>query len=131
MTILNADRWLTGILTTDATLLAALGGRVYMDIAPEKTLYPMAILDCISATPVTNASADRVMDEELWQVSLITNLPSYSGLEAIADRVRAVVHKGSGTGVIGAVFEQETRLTTVEGGKIYRQIILEFRLFTQ
>jgi hypothetical protein len=30
--------------------------------------------------------------------------------------------------MMGAVYEQETRLTTVEGGKKYRQIILEFSI---
>jgi hypothetical protein len=86
MTILNADRWLTAFSQQMATLAAALGGRDVYGHCTVKGAVSDGNRGCISAVPVTNASADRVMDEELWQVSLITNLPSYSGLEAIADR---------------------------------------------
>lgn len=131
MTALNADKWLYTKLTTDATLITALGGRVYADTAPQGVGYPFAVITAISSLPIANVSADRVMDTELWQVALWTNAPSYNGLEAIADRIRTVLHKASGTGVIGAVYEGMRRMEEREGDVVYKVLILEFRIYTQ
>lgn len=128
MTILNADRWLYTQLTTDVQLSTALGGRVFVDMAPLGTQYPLAIMTFVAAQQVGTWSQDRVMDNELWQIAVWTNQENYSGIESIADRIRAVLHKTSGTGVIGCIFERQLRMSDPEG---YRAVILEFRLFTQ
>lgn len=128
MTILNADRWLYTQLTTDPQLVTTLGSRVYVDNAPYGTQYPFAVITLVSARQVSNAFADRVMDNELWQIALWTNAQSYAVVESIADRVRDVIHKANGTGVIGAVYEGELRLSDPQG---YKALVLEFRLYTQ
>jgi hypothetical protein len=131
MTILNADRWLYERMTTDSQLAALLGGRVYMDVAPQGVQYPLAVITFIASRQIGNLSVDKIMDSELWQIALWTNEPSYTGLEAIADQVRDVLHQSSGTGVIGAVYEDTRRLMEQDGDTLYKSIILEFRLFTQ
>ncbi len=129
MTTLNADRWLHTQLTTDSQLATALGGRIYIDIAPQDTQYPLAIMTFVTARQVSNMSADRVMDDELWQIEIWTDKPSYTELESIADRIRKTLHKASGAGVVGCAFERQLpRMSDPEG---YKAIILEFRLFTQ
>lgn len=128
MTILNADRWLYTQLTTDAQLVASLGGRVFVDTAPLNTQYPLAVMTFIASQQVGNWSADRVMDNELWQIAVWTNQNNYTSIEDIADRIRAVLHKASGTGVIWCAFERQLRMSDPEG---YKAVILEFRLFTQ
>ncbi|MEJ5222849.1 MAG: DUF3168 domain-containing protein [Anaerolineales bacterium] len=128
MTILNADRWLHTQLTTDSQLATALGGRIYIDIAPQDTQYPMAVMTFIASQQVGNWSADRVMDNELWQIAVWTNQNNYTSIESIADRIRQVLHKSSGTGIIGCAFERQFRMSDPEG---YKAVILEFRLFTQ
>jgi len=128
MTLLNADRWLYTQLTTDSQLAVSLGGRVIVDNAPLNTQYPLAIMTFVSSQQVGNWSADRVMDNELWQIAVWTNQDNYTSIESIADRIRAVLHKASGTGVIGCAFERQLRMSDPEG---YRAIILEFRLYTQ
>jgi len=131
MTILNADRWLYIQLTTDSQLATELGGRVYMDIAPPDTQYPLAIIAFITARQVSGVSAERVVDSELWQVAIWTDSPKYTAIESIADRVRTVLHKSSGTGVVGAVYEGERRMVEREGDRLYKALILEFRVFAQ
>lgn len=128
MTIFNADRWLYTQLTTDAQLSTALGGRVFVDTAPLGTQYPLAIMTFVASQQVGNWSADRVMDNELWQIAVWTNQDNYTSIESTADRIRTVLHKASGTGVIGCAFERQLRMSGSEG---YRAIILEFRLYTQ
>jgi len=131
MTALNGDKWLYSKLTTDSQLAASLGGRVFVDAAPSDTQYPFAVIAAVSSVPVSNWSADRIMDDELWQVTLWDDGASYLSLESIADRVRAVVHKASGTGVIGAVYESTVRRSEEEGDRVFKAILLEFRLYTQ
>lgn len=128
MTILNADRWLYTQLTTDAQLATALGGRVFVDDAPLGTQYPLVIMTHVASQQVGNWSADRIMDNELWQIAVWTNQNNYTSIESIADRIRTVLHKASGTGVIGCVFERPQRMSDPEG---YKALVLEFRLYTQ
>lgn len=128
MTVLNADRWLYTQLTTDAQLVASLGGRVFVDTAPQGTEYPLVIMTRVIARQVGNWSADRIMDEELWQIAVWTNQNNYSSIGSIADRIYTVLHKASGTGVIGCVYESSKPMSDPEG---YKAIVIEFRLFTQ
>lgn len=131
MTILNADRWLYTQLTSDSHLSTALGGRVYVDAAPADTQYPLAVITMIASNQVGNLSADKVIDNEFWQVVIWGQGASYSSLESIADYIRTVLHKASGTGVIGAVYEGSRRLSEQEGEIVYKAILMEFRLYTQ
>jgi hypothetical protein len=131
MTILNADRWLYEQLTTDSQLSAALGGRVYVDVAPQGAQYPLTILTLVSAHQVGNLFSDRVMDVEIWQVAIWTDAPSYIVIEPIADRVRAILHKSRGTGVLVAVYQGQQRMMEQDGDKEYKAIILEFKIFVQ
>jgi len=131
MTILNADKWLYSKMTTDTQLATALGGRVYSEIAPQHTQYPCVVFQQVSSLAIANVSVDPIMDDELWQVRIVVDKPDYTAIETIADRIKAVLHKASGTGVIGCVYEGLQRLSETESGKFYQSIILEFRLFTQ
>lgn len=128
MTILNADRWLYTQITTDPQLSAVLEGRVYTDLAPLGVSHPLVVMTAVSSQQVGNWSSDRIMDNELWQITIWTDQQSYSSIEPIADRIREALHKASGTGVIGCSFESSSRAVDPEG---YRGITLEFRLFTQ
>jgi len=131
VTALNGDRWLYETLTTDSVLAVALDGRVFVDIAPQDTEYPFVVITSVSSVPVSNAYADRIMDNELWQVALYDDGSSYSALELIADRIREVMHKANGIGIIGTVYEGMVRRSEEEGDRVYKAIILEFRLYTQ
>lgn len=135
MTVLNGDRWLYEKLTKDSQLATSLGGRVFVDAAPQDTEYPFAVIAAVSSVPVTNFCADRIMDNELWQVTLWDDGASYLALESIADRVRAVIHKATSTstatGIVGAVYEGTVRRSEEEGDRVLKAILLEFRLYTQ
>lgn len=131
MNVLNADTWITSVLKNDAVLKAAVNDRIFQDHAPEGTDYPLINFEFVSAVPVENAGADRIMDDELWRIKIYTNEPTYKNIGAIADRIRFILHKASGTGVIGAFFTGELRFSEVRNGITYKSLILEFELFTQ
>jgi hypothetical protein len=131
MTTLNADYWIYTELSNDSHLATYLDDRIYIDLAPQNTQYPLAIITFVSGNQVSNVSAERIMDNELWQVAVWDKQSSYVSIGTIADRIKTVLHKESGTGVIGAVYESERRLAVQEGDIAYKAIILEFRVYTQ
>lgn len=132
MTILNADKWLKTKLSGDATITGVVSTRIYEEQAPQTATYPLITIQQYAASePLTNVGADAVMDAELWQVMIVTDKPSYSTLETVADRIRAVLHKSTGTGVLACEFTGAQRLAEAVSGVKYRTIVLEFRIYTQ
>ena len=131
MSAVNGDTWLTNVIKNDATLAAALGSRVFPDYAPKGTIYPLVLLNLVAGEAVTNANQDLIMDVETWRVKIYTDAPTFKNIGTLADRIRLLCHKASGTGVIGCVYSGSYRLSEIEDGITYRSIILEFDLFTQ
>lgn len=131
MSILNADIWITDKLKKDTTLLAAVSDRIFQDEAPSGIIFPLIIFNFVSTTQVENACADRIMDEEIWRINVITNQPTYKSIGPLADQIRAIFHKASGTGVIGCKYTGSYRLYESRDEQVCKSIILEFELFTQ
>ena len=129
--MLTADRWLYATLKNDTTLAAVIGARIYADIAPEGSIYPLAILSQVISLPVANWSADKVMNDEVWRVRLTTDKADYGAIETAAERIQTLLHKQTGTGVIGCTAEGITRFSEIESGQVYKHLVLEFRIFTQ
>lgn len=129
--ICNADRWLYTTLTGNGVIQAALGNRVYLDAAPANTEYPFCVMQQVTSYPVGNAADERIMDDELWDVTVWGEGPSYLALEPVADKIREVLHRASGTGVIAAVYEGARRVTETDGGRAFKAVQMEFRLFVQ
>jgi hypothetical protein len=128
----NAASWIFTKLTTDATLTALIGTRVYRDQAPEAATFPFVTFTQIDAVPVKNAFADILMDGERWQITAVDNGKSYTKVNSIAARLRNLLHKTSGSNVLSSVLEMEfTRSETDNAGNIYKSVILDFRVHTQ
>lgn len=128
---LNSDVYLYETITGDNVLNGYINGRLYVDVAPEDAQYPFVVMMRVKSTPVTSMTADDVMDSELWQLAIWDNSLSYNTIESIADRIRMVLHKSNGPGVIGAIYQGSTRLNEQEGENAYKAVVLEFRLYTQ
>jgi len=127
----NAASWIFTKLTTDATLTALIGTRVYRDQAPEKATYPFIAISLIDVVPVKNAFADILMDGERWQIKTVDDGKSYATVNSIAARVRTLLHKTSGSGVLSSVLEAEfTRSETDDAGNMYKSVVLDFRVYT-
>lgn len=128
----NAASWIYTTLTTDATLSALIGTRVYRDQAPEAVTYPFIAFSQIDAIPVKNAFSDILMDGERWQITAVDNGKTYTTVNSIAARLRNLLHKTSGSNVLSSVLEAEfTRSETDDAGNMYKSIILDFRVHTQ
>lgn len=126
--MLNADRWLYNCILSDPSLSIMLNGRVFLDVAPLGTSYPLVVLSLVSSEQISNLSAERIADDQVWQVAIWTDGNSYHPIEQIADRIRHILHRAHGDGVIAAVFLRQSRVADPEG---YRAIILEFRIYLE
>ena len=131
MTTANADKFLISTLSGDATLMALVQG-IYSDHAGKNATYPLIVYQQIGPSePAANAYGDSIFDVEPWQVAVVGTGESYVALETAADRVRALLHKSSGAGVLGCIYTSTQRLAERIGGVEYRNIILEFEIYTQ
>lgn len=128
---MDADTWITTTLTADVELELLLNGRIYADIAPEGAQYPLVVIQLIDALPDENISADRIMDVENWQIRIVDKGSSYAHAKGIAARIRLILHKAAAAGVVGCRFIQLLRYHEFTEGAMYKNLILEFNIFTQ
>lgn len=127
---MDAQNWITGKLTGDATLSPLIGARIYPDVAPEGTIHPFVTLTLVDVMPTANAYADNVFDVERWDIKVVDKSGSFAGARTIAERIRALIHKQIGTGIHGAKFVQKRQFTQNDSGTIYRWIVQEFEIYT-
>lgn len=131
--ILTADRWLYSILTTDTGINTELGGRVFIDVAPEGTTFPLAVISSVSRMPVANMFQDRIMDDEVWQIRLVTDQPNYEELEDAVEEIYDALHKQEDypNGIAACYDIGTTRYSELEHNRIYKHIVMEFRIYSQ
>lgn len=99
-----ADTWLYGKLHTDVTLMAAVTG-VYADMAPESAAYPLVIFALLDGDDLITINGIRIWVTATYEVKVITDAESFSGIKAAVDRIDALLHRASGTVTDGTVYE--------------------------
>lgn len=135
---LIADEWLVAILSADATISAAVGARIYSEMAPEDAIFPCIIFSMRpTARDVMGVGPNRIMAHLVYSIQAVGQYESYSPLQAIADRIDVLLHgaKGnvaSGAGsVLGCVRDGELRYPEVEDGVQYRHLGGLYRIMAQ
>lgn len=131
MSLTAADTWLYTTMRDNAALHNSVGDRIYIDQAPEGTAYPMIVISAVASTQESQMSTIRVLDNELWQVAVWGQGPSYSTIGGIADSVRSLLHAASSASILGVTYESSTRIAEETNGTAYRAIVLEFRIYVK
>lgn len=135
MSELTPDRWLYGELTSDATLAAAIGTRVFSDVAPDDVTFPLVILVQLADPAVRGVGPAVIMSSGVYAVKFCGKGVPFSALEPLADRARTVLHAAAGSvtggAVIGCVYQGRSRLTEIIEGVAYRQLIQTYRIYSQ
>ncbi len=98
-----ADQWLYATLHGDATIVAAVGDRIYADVAPLDAAYPFIVYNLRSAQDVAGVGAQRILSQLDYQVKAIAQGASYQPIKAIAQRIDELLHRKSGTTTDGTV----------------------------
>lgn len=139
---LGIDSWLTSVLTGDATIVAAVGTRVYAEIAPTGAATPYIVFRMISTDDVGTSSANRIMVTEQRLVEAITEGQSFSPLKAIAERIDALLHRKpnsasqtigtfAGVSILSSDRLRISRLAESEDGRHYRRLGGIYRISAQ
>ncbi|HEY3281393.1 MAG TPA: hypothetical protein VGN26_03900 [Armatimonadota bacterium] len=135
--LLGAERWLYAKLTADTTLQGLIGSRIYSDVAPNGSSYPLIILSNNSEQDVVGAAGDRLLARPLYLVNLVTNTGSVAVYEQLINRidevltltVPEVVTLGSKTyTILSCVRERTVRYAQVEDKTDLRYIGGLYRL---
>lgn len=127
---MDAQSWIYGLITGDSSLETSLGDRVYSDVAPEGTAYPFVTLTLVDVMPAENAYADNIFDVERWDVKVVDKSNSFKTARTIAETIRGLIHKKTGTGIHGARFIQKRQYSQIDNGAVYRYIVQEFEIYT-
>lgn len=139
---LGIDQWITSVLSSDATITAAVGTRIYAELAPQGTAFPYIVFRSISSIDVVTTSAARIMVTEQRLVEAITEGESYAPLRTIVDRIDALLHRkpdpgstiaGSWTGttILSSDRQRVSRLAENEDGRHYRRLGAVYNISAQ
>lgn len=100
--------------------------RVYFDVAPQDTSFPLAIYQYQSGTDTMVVNAHRVFSDMAWIVKAVDRETSLATLRNVAGSIDAALHRASGTADGGTVLyctrEAPFQLTEEIDGIIYRHL---------
>ncbi len=132
---LTAERWLTSVITNDATLAGYVGGRVFGHIVPMDATFPYVWFTHQAFADVRGNGPARIMVSAFYVVRACEISDSFEGLEPIANRIDAVLHAAKGTvsggQVLGCVRERPFVMVDNGKGVQYRQLGGIYRLWIQ
>lgn len=132
---LVAEQWLQTVLSGDATLNTAVGGRIYGYVAPQDAAFPVVVYQQQAARDVQGVGPARIMATMLYIVKVTGQTGSFASIEAAANRIDAVLQAASGTNVRGRVVAcvREAPFSLVENtpNGQYRHLGGMYRLWAQ
>jgi hypothetical protein len=127
----NAETWIYGLLSADATLIGYVGARIYVGVIPDGATFPLILIG-LDGTPddLMVLNATRKWTNARYIVRAINQAESYQGnLETMADRIDTLLHRQSGTNVHACVREQAFQLSEVVDNVQYRHLGGIYRIF--
>lgn len=92
----DSVRWVVGTLKGDSQLGALAGGRVYVDVAPPKSVMPYIVVANASPSDNMTFNAFRINVSNIVTAKVVGEGRSYDAIEPIADRMDALLHAQSG-----------------------------------
>lgn len=96
MIVLDAYAWLYQLLTDSADLAELVGDRIFSEVAPATTSYPMVIYAYHNGTDVYGVGKTRVMSQLDFQVKAVGSGASYLPLVPVADLLDTLLHGAAG-----------------------------------
>lgn len=125
-------------MTADGTLNSAVGGRFYLDVAPQPTAarpveYPLVIYRFLSSQDdVPGSDGARIFDLPLYLIEAVGETRSILSLQTIADRIDAVLHHARGGTADVRIHwcrrERPSMRTVVDNGVMRRALGGEYRV---
>ena len=126
-------------LVSDATLAAAAPGGIHEGVAGADVVTPYVVYQNVSAVDVMVVGAIRVMSNQLWDITVVTQGRDGRVPRAAVDRIDQLMHASDGSvvggGVVLSFVREVTRRRGPErdpnDGKLYMYRTQEFRVQAQ
>jgi hypothetical protein len=87
------DQWLYETLTGDVTVAAAVGSRVYADVAPAGATYPCVVFSSMAPLDINGAGATRIATKDLYLVRVIGKGGGFAAIDGAANAVDSLLKK--------------------------------------
>lgn len=125
----SAFTFVRQLLKNDATLAAAVGGRIYEDQAPdgESPVYPLIIIAFGEPDDMTGVNGQRC-GVSVETLVYVVGKGSSTALPLLADRIDALLHGAGGGQVITITRERPLRRSGWQDKVLYRNLGGAYRL---
>lgn len=132
METITVERWLYQVLTGDTELTNLVGDRIYSTIAPLDAAFPYVVYQTQAGSDVQGVGTARIMSDLSMVVKGVDQGQSFVNLEAIANRIDAVLHGAQGSGgVLGCVRVQPLAYVEIVDSIQYRHLGGIYQIYAQ
>lgn len=80
------NQWIYSTLSADPTVSAAVGTRIYSELAPQGATFPLVLFAHIGNTDVRNSFGNGRLSKVIYLVRAVTTGSSTDPVKAVADR---------------------------------------------
>lgn len=95
----RVDQWLYQTLSGNQTLSTAVGGRIYVDMAPQGATFPLVLFAFLGGADKVLTFRSRFTNA-IYLVRAVGDGSSYSPIRSIADRIDALLSTVPDNGII-------------------------------
>lgn len=130
------DQFIYAKLAASTALTVLLGGTaIYSHAANRGSACPYVVFELVTSRPYQVVGNNEVFCDETWQVRSITAGEGFAQAGSIALQVKTALSNATGTTSSGQVmrctYESAFRFDETANLRGYRQIVQEFRIWTQ
>ena len=120
--VIAAERFIYEALTGDAALMSMVTG-VFRDTAPEDAEYPLVRFALYGDGQTHRNDSGRMLWSRLdFVVTAVGEGESRTALDAIADRIKQVLHRSSGGQVLSALQVAPVAYEDRDGERVYQYL---------
>lgn len=130
------DRWIYATLSSDATVVASVGTRIYRDVPPQGAAYPLIVYqEQPFVDDLVGLGGIRILTSALYLIKGIAKGESFIALEPVMDRVDTLIHAKAGSTsdatILSCVRERPYSITYEDMGVKYKQLGGFYRIQVQ
>lgn len=130
-------QWIYETLAADSVITDLVGTRLFDEVAPQGTAYPLVRFEQMSSVDVMGATeSTRIMVNELWLIRAIAETSSYrGGLLTLANRIDDLFQNNAGevvgTNIFSSARDSAFRQYNVDQGVSFRHLGGIYRIYAQ
>ena len=133
--LLTAERFIATKLKASTALVAVVGTRIFSEIGPAKTPYPLVVFKWQGGQDVAVMKGVSLFLVEMYAVKAICNNNDVTSIEAAANAIQTALHNITGNITGGSVLmcqrQAPIKYTETVDGVIYRHLGATYRIYSK